>query len=418
MNILLDFRPFINKIPSNGEYFCKDFFHALFRNNPSDIFYIWTTGSEHLPPQYKFDTHANVRRIHTEIEINTLYTLIHFFQYPAIDDLVETLAMKNGHMAWVGKFDAAFFSTPMPVLLEGDCLHVHITNHLQPLHTPEIFHKDHMKYQALKFYKKNWKNADINIIPSEFLAKELEKEVNEEDDETCLFISNIGVPQNISRFIPDSEPIITEDALDILELNETYQETLQHQAIYESLPSKFFYAKATLQTIQTILKAFSLFSQRFPEDNIQIIIEEPFPDAFKYTHFLQRSEAVRIIPPEHREKRILLYSKCLFFIDANEYDTEGKYTLEAMKCGSPIISSTYGALPEICPSENFFFDPLSYSELFKAMKSAYRSTNETIAHISRKNTAIANQHKYCWDDITTAIMNKIKDTIEEREMSI
>ena len=55
MNILLDFRPFLNEIPSNGEYFCEDFCHALFRNNPNDVFYIWTTGDEHLPPKYKFD---------------------------------------------------------------------------------------------------------------------------------------------------------------------------------------------------------------------------------------------------------------------------------------------------------------------------------------------------------------------------
>ncbi len=421
MNILLDFRPFLNKIPSNGEYFCKDFFHALFRNNPSDVFYIWTTGSEHLSSEYKFDQYHNVRRIHTEIEIDTLYRLITFLKYPAIDDLVETLAMKNGHMSWVGKFDVAFFATPMPVLLEGDCIHVQITNHLKPLHYPEIFLENHMKYQEKKYYKKNWKNADINIVPSQFLANELATDIDEddEDEESSIFVSSIGITQDIARFTPNEDFTIEEDEIDdILEMNNQYKENTIQQKIYDDLPDSFFYSQETLETISNTIQAFALFSSRYSNANIKLIIEEPFIDAFKFTAFLKRADNIIIIPPSSKEKRIILYSKCAGFIKPDMYNTEGQTLLEAMKCGALIICSTHGALPEICPSENFFFNPTLYTELFKEMKNLYNLDETEKDILSKKNITIASSHEYSWDDITINIMAKLADLLEEKELSI
>ncbi len=419
MNILLDFRPFLHKIPSNGEYFCEDFFHALFRNHPSDIFYIWTTGSEHLPAQYKFDQYHNVRRIHTEIEIDTLYRLISYLKYPSIDDLVETLAMKNGHMAWVGKFDAAFFATPMPVLLEGDCIHVQITNHLKPLHYPDMFLQEFMQYQEKKAYIKNWKNADINIVPSNFLAKELLQNIDEDSDETSIFKSNIGVTQDIIRFIPHEGFNINESQdQDILEMNTEYKANTAQQEIYDDLPEHFFYSQETIDTVQNTIQAFSLFCSRYSQSEMHLIIEEPFKDAFKFTHFLQRNNKIIIIPPASKEKKIILYSKCIAFIKPDIYDTEGKGLLEAMKCGSILICSTYGALPEICPSENFFFSPTESTELFKQMKNAYNIKEEEKNTISQNNITVASSSQYSWDDITIAIIKNIADLLEEKELSM
>ena len=424
MNVLLDFRPFLNEIPSNGDFFCEDFFHALFRNSPNDVFYIWTTGSEHLLPQYKFDQYHNVRRIHTEIEIDKLYRLIRYMNYPSIDDLVETLAMKNGHMAWVGKFDVAFFATPMPVLLEGDCVHVQITNHLKPLHTPNIFLESHMQYQEKKWYVKNWKNADINIVPSEFLVSELRNYINEDDDDTSIFVSNVGLTQNINRYTPDEnlyEKNIQDnkdEIHDILEMDSLYKESAKTKKIYDELPDKFFYSKETTDTIENTLKAFSLFCGRFPDANLHLIVEEPFLDAFKFTHYLKRGDNISIIPPATEEKKIILYSKCTAFISPDIYNTEGKCILEAMKCGAIILSSSYGAFPEICPDSNFFFDPHSYTELFKAMKYAHTLETTDKKILSDHNIAISSSSQYSWDDITEKIMANLSEILEEKELSM
>ncbi|HID91585.1 TPA: glycosyltransferase [Candidatus Peregrinibacteria bacterium] len=425
MNILLDFRPFLNEIPSNGQYFCEDFCHALFRNNSSDVFYIWTTGGEHLPAQYKFDQYSNVRRIHTNIEIDRLYTLIRFFGYPAIDDLVETLAMKNGHMAWVGKFDVAFFATPMPVLLEGDCLHVQITNHLKPLHTPDIFLEDHMKYQEKKWYKKNWSNADINVVPSEFLANELRKEIDEDDNP--IFLSNVGITQNIIRFVPNEDVNIKEEEIDdIIEMNDLYNERSYQQKKYDELPTHFFYSKETLETIENTLKAFSLFRGRYSHSIVELIIEEPFKDAFKFTNFLSRNNYIKIIPPVLSNDKIIILSKCIAFIQPDIYNTEGISLLEAMKCGAPIICSSFGVFPEICPPSNYFFDPMSYNELFRGMKHMYNlhkfhieeEDNSEYNILSQENIKIASENKYSWDDITLNLMRNIQDILEEKEFGM
>jgi glycosyltransferase involved in cell wall biosynthesis len=432
MHILIDFRPFTNNIPSNGDFFCEDLLHAFFRNHPSDIFYIWTSGNEKLTNELKFDTYSNIRRIHTDIQINTLYRLIRFLKYPAIDDLVETLAMKNGHLPWTGQFDIAFFATPMPVLLEGNCFHVHITSHLKALHTPEIFEKNSMQYQKKNWYKKNWNNANLNIVPSKFLADEISNFIDD-SEESPIFVSNIGVKQNITRFqnLQNHETEIQNnnlnnlENLNLIELDEQYQKNKKENEYYNSLPEKFFFIIGNINTIEQTIKAFNLFIGRYPDSNMKLLIEEPFNEAFKFLSFLSRSNNITVLPTINYNNKIIILSKCIAFIDHSLYNTEGKNILEAMRSGASIICSSFGALPEICPKENFFFDPSSYHDLLSKLKECYKSylnkldnNNSQYQKLSELNIKLSTDSKFSWDNIAIDIMSKILNILEEQESGL
>ncbi len=408
MYILIDFKPFTQQIPSNGELFCEDFFHALFRNHPEHVFYLWTTGDDILEKKDRFEDYSNVRRVHTAISATRLYRLIRFLGYPFIDDLVETLAMKNGHLPWTGKFDAIFCNTPFPTLFEEDCFHVQFTNHLKPLHSPELYTKESMEYQSGKWYKKNISSADLNIVPSLFAKNEI---LELDADEENIHISGIGITKSINKYTPQNRE---EDIQQHLENNNSLSDVeniYEEHNEWDTLPEKFLFVHCDLHSFQTVIKAFELFRARFSNENWILIIEEPF--AGNFSHFKQWHN-VEILPPLPKNKKEIILSKCFAYINASLYDTTGKKILEAMRCGAPILSSSHGCFPEICPKHSLFFDPLSFSDLFTQMKVLY--TDETLQqNLEEKGILESHLPKFSWDDISINIMKEITSKLEERE---
>ena len=406
MYILIDFKPFAKELPSNGDLFCEDFFHALFRNHPEHIFYLWTTGEDILQKKDRFEDYSNVRRVHTAIEPERLYRLVRFLQYPYIDDLVETLAMKNGHLPWVAKFDAIFYSTPFPTLFEDDCFHVQYTNHLKPLHYSELYTKKSLHYHSKKWYMKNIISADLNIVPSEFAKKEILEMGGDSDN---FLISGIGITKKINKYIPHEENIQNhlQENNSLNDIEDAYGEKNQ----WDQLPKKFFFAQGDIHSLPIVIKAFELFRVRFPEEEWILIIEEPFIGSLST---LGQWYKVEILPPLEIKHKELLLSKCFGFIEPSLYEPTGKKVLEAMRCGAPIISSNHGALPEICPNNTLFFDPLSFSDLFQQMKKLYK---DTLLHKNLSEKGILESHleKFSWDDITITIIKEITRRLEKRE---
>lgn len=63
-----------------------------------------------------------------------------------------------------------------------------------------------------------------------------------------------------------------------------------------------------------------------------------------------------------------LYAGATALIQPSFWEGFGFPPLEAMKCGTPVIASTAGSLPEILQDKALFFDPYKGEELVQAMK--------------------------------------------------
>jgi glycosyltransferase involved in cell wall biosynthesis len=391
MHVLLDLRYFKKDIPSKGSFFCIDFLHALFRNHPDYIFFLWTTGKEELPTIYRFEEYSNVKRIHTEITSNKLHFLINFFGYPYIDDIVETLAMKNGHMPWVSKFDVSFFFTPYPILLEENCYHVQFTSNLNPIYYSEIYTRKSKSYHSLKHYKKSIMMADLNIFPSKYLKNDIMKKFSKLEEEKCM-VFPLGLIQDFQE-IHESE-LVNNNFLKNLNLSEN-----------------FIFVKAGNDSLKNIVKAFELFKIKFHDKKWNMIIEEPYDNSLNFEYF---DSSIKIIPPLLSDNRKIILSKAYLTLLSSLYDTEGKVFLQSIRCGTPVISSGYGAFSEYTIDHNMIFDTNSYYDILKCL--TLLVNNQTLyEEVKKKGKEKSAEKQFCWDDNAILLMQHISEELEKRE---
>ena len=63
---------------------------------------------------------------------------------------------------------------------------------------------------------------------------------------------------------------------------------------------------------------------------------------------------------------LLKEAKCLCFVSL--FEGFGLPIIEAMKCGTPVITSNVSSMPEICGNSGLIVDPMNISEIANAME--------------------------------------------------
>ncbi|MBA4849127.1 glycosyltransferase family 1 protein [Emticicia sp. BO119] len=92
-----------------------------------------------------------------------------------------------------------------------------------------------------------------------------------------------------------------------------------------------------------------------------------------------------------------LYSAALAFVYPSLYEGFGLPPLEAMQCGTPVITSNKSAMPEVVEDAGFLVEPTDENAIADAMLKLYTNKNLRIA-LSKK--AILQAQKFCWKKFT------------------
>ena len=101
-----------------------------------------------------------------------------------------------------------------------------------------------------------------------------------------------------------------------------------------------------------------------------------------------------------------LYSKALFFVYPSLYEGFGLPPLEAMKCGTPVITSNTSSLPEVVGDAGIMVNPKNKKQLIDAMYKLY--TDEVLRkELSKKGLKRAK--KFSWKNTVDTILSKIKN---------
>ncbi len=96
-----------------------------------------------------------------------------------------------------------------------------------------------------------------------------------------------------------------------------------------------------------------------------------------------------------------LYSAALGFIYPSFYEGFGLPVLEAMQCGTPVVTSKGSALEEVASGATLLVDPNSQDELSSALDRLYRNPNtrEQYAQLGRERAS-----KYSWTESTRLLV--------------
>lgn len=160
-----------------------------------------------------------------------------------------------------------------------------------------------------------------------------------------------------------------------------------------------------------ILEAFSLLDKSI-RDNLYVIITGK--KGISYSIYMKRAEDLGIknsvvftdfIPLEHLP---IFYNASEFLVYPSFYEGFGLPPLEAMACGTPVITSNVTSIPEICSDSALLIDPNNIDTLSLSMN---KLINDKSLKISMIEAGLKTSVKYSW-------INTAKNTIKAYESII
>lgn len=123
------------------------------------------------------------------------------------------------------------------------------------------------------------------------------------------------------------------------------------------------------KNIPTLFKAFSQCKKKIPELKLIIIGQKgwKYAEVFKTIKFLHLEKEVIFLQYIPHEDVPALYNAARLFVYPSLYEGFGLPPLEAMQCGTPVITSNTSSLPEVIGDGGFMVDPLDIQDLTEKM---------------------------------------------------
>ena len=119
---------------------------------------------------------------------------------------------------------------------------------------------------------------------------------------------------------------------------------------------------------------------------------------------LQYKDRVILLDDVDRELIPIIYSNAELYIFPSYCEVFGFTNLEAMLCGTPVLTSKLSAMPEICGEAAIYFDPRDPDDIKEKIISLY-------SNVKIKNELIAKgfkqAKKYSWDKTCTLTKSTI-----------
>ena len=139
--------------------------------------------------------------------------------------------------------------------------------------------------------------------------------------------------------------------------------------------SRFLLYVGGLSPHKNLPRLLEAFAAAAPPD-VTLILVGDFGDVF-HTHIPALREAVARLGLDHRvkftgyvpdEELAYLYGRAYALVQPSLMEGFGLPTVEAMACGTPVLSSRAGSLPEVVGAAGIFFDPLDVGSIAAGLK--------------------------------------------------
>lgn len=158
------------------------------------------------------------------------------------------------------------------------------------------------------------------------------------------------------------------------------------------------------KNLRSLITAFS----RFPDQAVELWLAGPTdrrytPDLRNHIQALGLCDRVKILNFVPYDELPTLFSQAIAFVFPSLWEGFGLPVLEALACGTPVITSNISALPEVVGDAAIFVNPYCTAEITDAMKLVY--DNQPLRS-SLKKQGLARAQKFSWEQ-TGAMTAKI-----------
>jgi glycosyltransferase involved in cell wall biosynthesis len=138
-----------------------------------------------------------------------------------------------------------------------------------------------------------------------------------------------------------------------------------------SLPEQFVLYVGTLEPRKNLLTLLEAYSQVARQSQVPLLIGGGkgwmFAPIFKRVEALQLREQVHFVGYLEEEELPLWYAAATLFVFPSLYEGFGMPPLEAMSCGTPVVTSNSSSLPEVVGQAGVMVSPTDDSALAEAI---------------------------------------------------
>jgi glycosyltransferase involved in cell wall biosynthesis len=161
------------------------------------------------------------------------------------------------------------------------------------------------------------------------------------------------------------------------------------------------------KNLPRLVEAFAHVSTRDPE--VRLVIIGDFGDVF-HTHVPEIKAAIerggitdRVVLPGFvpDSELVHLYRRAYALVQPSLLEGFGLPPVEALACGTPVVASQAGSLPEVIGDAGLFFDPLDVSSIATVLRRLvrYPQLRESLA-----SRALARAAQFTWDRAASLLL--------------
>ena len=326
------------------------------------------------------------------------YLLFKIFNYPKIDEKLETDVFFMPHINFIGLTQ----KSPPPPFVKGGARSVITIHDLSFLKYPEFFSARKNFWHKMVNVKKLVKRFDVVVAVSENTKRDVVELCGVNSEKVKVIYSGIG--SEYRKLQITNYKLQTNSKFQIQNLNVDGRRLAEVKSKY-SLPDKFILYLGTVEprkNVDGIIRAYNqLRINNYELRNVKLVIagdrgwkSEKIYREWEKSEF---KDDIKFLGYVDSQDKVYLYNLAWLFAYPSFYEGFGLPPLEAMAFGLPVVASYAASLPEVTGEAALMVDPYNISDIARAMK-------EILIDESLKNKLVEqglkNAKKFSWEKAT------------------
>jgi glycosyltransferase involved in cell wall biosynthesis len=341
MNIVIDVRPLLGGRLSGVEIYTLKLIENLLKIDSQNRYLLFSNASKGGIPALQRFRQKNVQILQTRIPNKILNLWIGFFRRPRLDRLISKRIPDF-------KPDVIFQPDLRPLAVGPRIKKICVVHDLSFHHFPQFFSIKTRLWHRFQDAKNRLKAYDRIICVSNFTKKDLVSSFG--FNMAKIRVIHEGIDENFCSNISERQN---------RQIKNTY-----------NLPDNYFLFLATHEprkNLQRLVEGFVQFKKNDKKGFKLVLVGRANDRIFAKTRIRENMDIIMtgFIPEEDKP---CLFQMAKAFLYPSIYEGFGLPLLEAMRCGTPVITSNTSSMPEICGEAAIYVNPLSVAELTTAMQ--------------------------------------------------
>lgn len=383
MNIVIDVRPLMGGKWSGVETYIYHLIKHISKLNPENNYILFANAKNDQKKHIPDFGRKNIQIIQTHIPNKILNLGLFLFKYPKLDKFLE----KKLHL----KIDLWVFPDLRPYALSKNTASIQTVHDLCFERFPQFFSAKSRLWFKLLQPKKLISRADKIIAVSKSTKEDLVNiyQIPKEKIEVVYE----GIDEEFSSRMNE---------LSWINIKNKYK-----------LPQGYFLFLSTIEprkNLKNLLLAFEEYKKRNNNQTKLVLVGQEQSEIFSKLHIPDSTDIIQTgFISEDEKPYFYKHAKALIY--PSFFEGFGLPLLEAMKCGTPIITSNSSSMPEIAGGSAIYIDPNDKHTIVTAMEKIEDTTqSRKLADNSRIQIK-----KFNWDECAKSTLELIKETIENKK---